>query len=283
MMTTLKNPFYSLVLAAVLSPVLFSCQQDEEIAVQDAAITDQLIADEITADDLFEDMDEISMDAASYTINGRLNDEGSVTELDCVSRTVDRNGDLRSAVTLTFSGACEGPRGRTRTGTLLIDRSIDLNTSTYTVSTTFQDFYVNGHQIEGTRTLVYSLNEDQLLTVNVTLTDGRVTLSNGNVITRSGNFTRTVDRENAQITVTGSASGTNRNGVAYVSEITSPLVFQRNCASDGIYMPVQGIKQISRTGRNDLEINFGEGACDKSVNIISEGENRTIEIAFTRN
>lgn len=282
MNTTLKNSFFKLLFSVLIAPVLFSCQEDEMVSAEDSAIADALISDEAIADDLFEDMDEISMQAAVYTTNGRVSSEGGIADLSCVSRSVERGGDLSSAVTLSFSGECKGPKGRIRTGTLLIDRSIDLNTSTYTVNATFQDFFVNGHQLEGTRTLVYSVDDDQLILVNVTLTDGRVTLADGSVITRSGSFTRTIDRKNGQITVTGSAKGTNRNGVAYVSEITTPLVFQQSCAADGIYMPAQGGKSISRTGRNDLEINFGDGTCDKNVTITSEGENRIVEITFTR-
>lgn len=278
----LKKPLFRASLSLLLSAFLFSCQEEETITTESGANTDQLIMDEAIADDLFEDMDEISMEAAAYTTNSRISNEGAITQLECVTRTVERNGDLRSLVTLTFTGECEGPRGRTRSGTLLVERSIDLNAATYTVSTTFQDFFVNGHQLEGTRTLVYTYEDKQQISVNITLTDGRVTLADGSVITRNGNFTRTIDRAGGRVTVTGSATGTNRNGVDYVSEITTPLVFQRSCAADGIYMPAQGVKSITRSGRADLEINFGEGNCDKSVTLTAEGENRIVEINFTR-
>lgn len=277
-----KNFLVSAFCAVFIIPLLFSCQEDEELSGSSASSNEQLITDEAIADDLFEDMDEISMEAATYSTNGRSTTRGGIAAIDCVNRSVENGEDFSKSVTLTFSGDCEGPKGRIRTGTLLIDHSIDFNASTYTVSTSFKDFFVNEHQLEGTRTLVYSAENNKLITVKVTLTNGKVTLSDGSIITRSGNFTRIVDREKGEITVSGTASGTNRFGVEYVSEITTPLVYPTNCASDGIYMPAQGIKSISRTGKASLEIDFGDGKCDKNVTLTSKGENRTVEIKLTR-
>ena len=277
-----KNFLVSALCAAFTLPLLFSCQEDEDLSGSSSSSTEQFVTDEAIADDLFEDMDEISMEAATYSTNGRSLTQGGIASIDCVNRTVERGGDFSKSVTLKFTGECEGPKGRIRTGTLLIDHSIDFNASTYTVSTTFQDFFVNGHQLEGTRTLVYSAEDNKLVTVKVTLTNGKVTLSDGSVITRSGNFTRIADREKGEITVSGSASGTNRFGLEYVSEIKTPLVYQTSCAADGIYMPAKGIKSISRTGKANLEVDFGDGNCDKSLTISGEGENRIVEIEFTK-
>lgn len=279
---TQKNFLASAFCAVLISPLFFSCQEDGDLSGNKASSNEQFITDEAIADDLFEDMDEISMEAATYSTNGRSMNEGSIAGIECVSRSVERGEGFGKSVTLTFAGDCEGPKGRIRSGTLLIDHSIDFNESTYTVSTTFQDFSVNGHQLEGTRTLVYSADDNKLITINITLTDGKVTLSDGSIITRSGNFIRTVDREKGQITVRGSAAGTNRFGVEYISEITTPLVYQTSCAADGIFMPAQGKKSISRTGKANLEVDFGDGSCDKSVTLSGEGEKKTIEIKFTR-
>ena len=280
--SNVKSAFRSVLMATLAATFLFACQEDETLTTADEASTDQLITDEAIADDIFEDMDEISMEAASYTTNGRMENDGKLSSVSCVTRSVERNQDMSNTVTLTFEGECEGPKGRIRTGTLVIDRSLDLENSTFTVSTTFQDFYVNGRKIEGTRTLVYAKDDSQLVTVNITLIGGKVTLEDGSVITREGNFTRTIDRESGEISMSGSATGVNRFGISYTAEITTPMVFKKACAGESFFMPAQGTKVVSREGKPDVQIDFGDGSCDKSVTLTAEGERRTIELNITR-
>lgn len=277
-----KSALRSAFIATFAATFLFACQEDETLTSGNDASTDQLITDEAIADDIFEDMDEISMEAATYTTNGRVENGGDISTTTCLTRSVERNQDMSSTVTLTFDGECEGPNGRIRTGTLLVDRSLDLENSTFTVSTTFQDFYVNGRKIEGTRTLVYSSDDNQVITVNITLSGGKVTLEDGSVITREGNFTRSIDRESGEISMSGSASGVNRFGTSYTAEITTPMVFKKACAGEGVFMAAKGTKVISREGKPEVQIDFGDGSCDKTVTLTAEGEQRTIELSITR-
>ena len=281
MMMNTKNSVFSLTLAVVSSFLFFACQEDETISSTSDADTDQLVTDEVIADDLFEDMDEISMEAAVYATNGRLASEG-VTSGACVTRTVERNQDFSSKITLTFSGECEGPKGRIRTGTMLVNRNLDFEAGNFPVSTTFQDFHVNGRKVEGTRTLVYSSEDKKLLTVNITLSSGKVTLEDGSVVSREGNFTRIIDRDNGQISMSGIASGINRFGTEYTTEITSDLIFKKECVAEGIFMPVRGTKIISRNDKADVQLDFGDGTCDKTVTLMSENEERTIELKISK-
>jgi hypothetical protein len=276
-----RFPLFTLIGGLIL---FSSCQDDDPIATDERTASTQAVNDEALTDDLFEDLDALSMEAIMETESGRISSEGSLLINDCVSRTVERAQDqsFSKTVTLTFDGTCEGPKGRIRTGTMLIDHSINFMNSTYTLSTTFQDFSINGHKIEGTRTLVYTAEENKVVSVNITLINGKITLEDGSVITRNGNFIRKINRESGEVSLSGSASGTNRNGLDYIMEISSPLTFKQACATDGVYMPVQGVKRISRAGKADITLNYGSGECDKNLVITADGEERTIEVNINR-
>lgn len=269
--------------------VLFSaCEQDNEEINSNADEAESIAIDEAIADDLFEDIDLISDEAADYegdTQGGRLESDENAMMSDCVGRGVERvraDRVFTKTVTLDFQESCEGPKGRERQGTMIITRITDTNAATYTVSTTFQDFFLDGKKIEGTRTRVYTTLETGVHQVAITLTDGKVTLEDGRVIERSGSFTKTWNRNSGEVSVVGEASGINRNGVTYTSTVTSPLIYKQSCATEGIFVATQGIRSITREGKADVTVDYGQGDCDKTVDITVDGEERTIELTLTK-
>ncbi len=279
----------STVLSLAILATFSACNQDGEEITSSSDEAESIAIDEAIADDLFEDIDLISDEAAEYegdAQGGRLENSESAMMSDCVGRGVERlwaDRVFTKIVTLDFQESCEGPKGRERQGTMIITRVTDTNESTYTVSTTFQDFFLDGKKVEGTRTRVYTLLETGVYQVAVTLTDGKVTLEDGRVIERTGSFTKTWNRTSGEFTVEGEASGDNRNGLAYKSTVTSPLVYKQSCASEGIYMATQGVRSITREGKADVTVDYGQGDCDKTVEITVDGEARTLELSITKN
>lgn len=269
------------VIMALLSLFSFTACEEEKIAAQDEDIqSEQAVSDDALTDDLYEDMDKISMEAAVYAENGRMA-ENIWSSLTCASKTVERNhSTLKKKVILTFGEDCEDVHGRVRSGNMIVNYSIELNPLTYSVSTTFEDFFINGYQIEGTRTLTYSSDEDNSRSVNITLTDGKVTFIDGTTITRNGSFTRLIHGESGEVSLSGSAVGINRNGIPYVSEITEPLIYQASCMGEGIFMASSGKKMISRTGKKNVQLDFGEGICDRTLTLSADGVERILEITI---
>lgn len=277
----------SLSLAGIIS--LSACNEDTEEVASDADVAESIVTDEAIADDLFEDIDLISDEASLYegsTQGGRLENNESAMMRDCVGRLLERRAEdkvLTKIVTLDFQEGCEGPKGRVRQGTMVITRVTDVNEATYTVSTTFQDFFLDGKKVEGTRTRVYTTSETGVIQVAITLTDGKVTLEDGRVIERDGSFTKTWNRNSGEISVEGAASGINRNGVAYTSTVTSPLVYKQSCATEGVFMATKGVRSITREGKADVTIDYGQGDCDKTVDVTLNGEERSLELTITKN
>ncbi|MEK6480809.1 hypothetical protein WJR50_24925 [Catalinimonas sp. 4WD22] len=260
---------------------IFSCSEEDPVSENDDMQSEQIVYDEAMADDLFEDMDEISMEAATYSENGRVK-SSLLSSLACLSRTVARdNSNLSQLVTLTFGEGCKDSNGRIRSGKIVVTRSIDVQTASYTLKTTFEDFYVNEYKIEGTRTIVYTANADQKITATITLENGKISLPDGSVITRSASYTKQIDREAGEISLTGSAQGINRNGVSYVATTTSPMIYKTNCALEGIFMASSGQKMITRSGKKTLKVDYGNGTCDRTLSLNVDGVERTLELNFS--
>ena len=99
------------------------------------------------------------------------------------------------------------------------------------------------------------------------MANGKATWPDASYATRASEFIRDINIDALTVKLDGEAAGTNRRGVAYTMVIQEPLVYKRQCVvSDGIYMAVQGIKTFTSGGRQ-LTIDYGNGACDRIVNV----------------
>lgn len=275
-----KTSFVILSLLGCMS----ACEKDDEVLSSSSkAQAEEITSEEALADDIFEDTDAISLEAVAIAENGRIQSD-SVLKSACVNRTVARSGsgEFSKTVTLTFAEGCVGPNGRERSGTLIVKREIDFEASTYTVTTTFQDFYVNGRKIEGSRTMIYTAENNTLASITIMMIDGKVTLEDGKVITRNGEFIKTINRSTGEITMKGTAQGITRNGITYSVEIKEPIIYKKSCAAEGIFMAVQGQKSITREGKADITVDYGTGVCDKEVTVNAEGESYAVEIDITK-
>ncbi len=74
------------------------------------------------------------------------------------------------------------------------------------------------------------------------------------------------------------ASGTNRYGSTYQMNITTPLVYKRECAvSSRVFMAVQGEKELI-TDSKKITINYGSGECDRKVTITVGGKSEEVSV-----
>ncbi len=73
--------------------------------------------------------------------------------------------------------------------------------------------------------------------------------------------------------IEGSSNGINRHGRHYYTNITSPLLFERDCNGGSI---TKGILVITPEGLDQRIINFGNGDCDNTIIITVNGTDHTI-------
>ena len=282
--------------AAGLFLFLYSCKDN---AIDFNADDSKNVENEATTDAYFqdsEDMSGVAVGAASETLTGRLDGrtEDFPKSVDlrfsCATVTVVKSTSPvstavtpRGTITIDFGAGCTDAKGNVRKGKIIITYVGRRFIQGSTVTTTLENYYINGIKLEGTRTVTNSSssNEDAPR-FNVVLAGGKATWPDGTFATREANrtieWTRTANPLQDQLAVSGSAAGSNRNGRTYTMSITKALVYKRECAvSNRVYMAVQGTKELTADGKK-ITIDYGAGDCDRMVTITINGKSKEVEV-----
>ncbi len=261
------NPMYLIVLTLMVGAITFSCEKTED--------TPETTDIEDTANDL------TALEDLTANIEADLDDIEETGGEPCVVVTVmPDDGSFPRTVTYDFRDGCVNKNGRDRRGIIQVvySDSVRLPGSTRTV--TFQDFFIDDAQITGTKVLT-----------NESATAGRLTAINRNVdltITFPDNTTASWKQDQMYSIIEGgdtrtifddvfqysaSATGTNREGQSFSTEITEPLVRQRICP-----WIQSGIRTFS-VGDGTASIDYGDGACDQFATLTDQdGASREIRI-----
>jgi hypothetical protein len=269
-----KNLLYALIAAFIFT--LGACHQDEtpDFSSDD---TEDASLDAIE-DSYFDDADDLVGEAFA-TAEGSANGKKAIDDrLSCATVTYEGDGS-NGTLRIDFGNGCIDPRGNSRSGAMIVTHNgaWDLAGSTWSIS--FDEYTMNENIIEGTRTVTVVSYTEQLSVYDVVLVGGRITWPDGRVATREVTRRREHERnENSlldRLIIYGSAQGTLRNGRGYSIEILEPLVYTRTCASEGIFIPVSGVKLVTK-GLRELTIDYGDGACDNMVTLTNKN-GRTVE------
>ena len=241
----------------MMSLLFTACKKDEETTIQ----REQIMAaeDQTSANDLYEDVDE-QVDQAIETRGG-----GG----DCPTVTIDPiDGSYPRTMTVDFgTDGCTGPDGRTRKGQIVVNLTDSLANPGAIRTATFVDFYVDDAHLEGTRTLInQGLDGNGNLTFSRAVVGGKITFPNGESASWEANHLLTlVEGSNTAILldnvweITGGATGVNRNGKAFSTEIVTPLLKRRACR-----WTVSGTKMLTIDDKI-LTIDYGNGDCDRKA------------------
>lgn len=225
---------------------------------------------------------------------------GEVDELTLVSGTaksgevtLSSNSGSRTVVT-TFSGDTvihtitfvdfvnpNSQYERVKNGTMIIKVIGRPYMETFWRQITFVDFTVNGHQVEGVKLIV----KTGTYQFTITLTDGKITFTDGTTYTRNFERIRTWIAGfetpyyvwDDEFEIEGQAWGVNRREQEYTHTIINPLLVRRSCR-----WIVQGT--IEMTVNNNLAIlDYGDGTCDRLATLTVNGETWTIRLRGGRN
>jgi len=277
--------------------MITSCSEDgvsgfsENLSTTTVLETINSIAFEEDIDDLVSE----SFNLSTNVISARSADADSAKDLkrfkgdkygDCASVVVDEE---RKTKTITFLEDCEGKRGQTRSGTMIVSYSETQGEAGSYRQVTYDDFYLNGVKIEGTRrTEIISIDENGSKTTRTSVTDGKMIYEDGTFKTKSAEMTRYTHVENDQkqySTLTGSKSGVSTEGVNFSMEITTPIKFIYDCFGEGQRkkgkVPVEGIK-VTDDGEQIITTDFGDGTCDTLVEISKDGEVETVDLKYIK-
>jgi hypothetical protein len=292
----------SLMLAFVL--ILGSCSKSDEVTVSENTLN---VNTESSEDSYHNDADDLANSIASLpdgSITGRsegVNDTRFCTDTKVTLRKADNENSDTLIIDFGTVG-CKDVKGNTRKGKIIVifnpgKRSYPQFTNTVT----FENFFVNGVKVEGTRTIknVTSTIVEGApdITFDISLTGGKLTFPDGTTATRTTRHFRqwarggtALDFSDDQqkilafyIEVQSTASGSNRKGYTYEMKVTKDIVYKNSCLKDSkIFIPVSGTKtlKVTKDGKSvDITVDYGDGTCDKTVTITTSGKTETVTVS----
>ena len=276
---------FSIVLIAMIT--MISCEKNKSIETIDVSTAEDDAVMDMAYDDVFSEVDAVMniMDMVGYEISGLKSGEGILETCKVITVEQPDSAFWPRVVTIDYGEGCT-KGDRTRKGKIIITVSGPMWEAGSVRVVTMEDFYVNDNKIEGVRTVTnqglhLEGEYEGKVYFSVELERAKVITADDFTITKQVNRTRTfVEGEESRWDtrddiwyIEGIATGTNRNGVAFTREITSPLWKEIGCR-----FITRGTVLISAEGRPDAILDYGEGECDKIVTVTVGEEIREINL-----
>lgn len=199
----------------------------------------------------------------------------------CVTITHDSLSNPH-VMTIDFGTVnCLCKDGRYRRGQIIVTYTGKYFDAGSSKTITFNNYYRNDNHIEGIRTITnMGFNTAGNMYWNISAQNMHITHPDGS--SHSWNSTRTREMIGGYGTVTiyddiylitGSFNGTDKNGTAFIANITSPLRREIMC-----HFFVSGIIEITKAGKPDRTLDFGSGNCDQFATVTCNGQIKTITL-----
>lgn len=258
--------------ALLLSVVLLSSCQEDSLTGSDPEDTENFTLD--SQDDFYTDDSEelgLALLSSEDLSNGKTKDGDP--RLTCATITTTGNQNT-GTITVDFGEGCIDQRGNERRGKIIIEFEGRWNVPGSSWTVRFEDHFLNDIAVDGVRTVTnITESTDANQRFSVVLEEGTLVFPNGDVATRRVNRIRELERDENNILkrliIYGTAEGNNRHGRGYNIEILEPLVYSRDCAGEGVIIPVSGVKKVTH-GARQITIDYGDGECDNTVTITNK-------------
>lgn len=250
----------------LLSLILTACNQEDtqELIVEETITSEDMALSENAALDAIDVTDE-QLETLEDGYTGLTADSRS----GCVEITLENPwGIFPNTITLDFGDGCTGPKGRTRSGKIIINVSDTLKNPGAVRTLSFEDYFVEEVQVSGsivrTNEGLNSLNQPH----HSRSTDIQLAFPDGKTASWSGVQTATLVEgmdtpflfDNV-FEITGSTSGVNRNGTPFTTTIEDPLVKKVGCP-----WIVSGIRVLTVNDKTRT-LDYGDGSCDNKATV----------------
>jgi len=274
--------FFMIAALAILS--FTSC--DKQTDIDQTSI--DLASDDAVSDAIFDDVFS-SVDNADIMLDNFM--KGGFSKAapvdSCPLVTIDHPDDSNwpKTITIDFGTLCTGLYDNTRSGKIITVVTGPRLSVGSKKTVTFEDYYVNGIKVEGTKVIEnMGYNNNQNMVFAVSLTGGMLTLPTGKTIERSFSHERewiagflTKNISDDECFITGSATGVTIKGVSFENTITSALYWKRACR-----FIVSGVVRIEREGFEAVDLNYGDGECDAKATLTMGEQTKEILLKFHR-
>lgn len=247
-----------------------SCEKDVEIdeqileTVQEEAIATALF------DDVFAQI-ELGESIAFPTKSGEVETTNA-----CPVVTVDPQGpNFPKTITIDFGDiGCEGANGNVRTGKIIFIISGRHWVEGSVKSVSFENFTVNGFQVEGTKTITnMGRKENQNMYWKIEVEGAQITSPQGATFQWESTREREWVAGENLFKITGITTGINRFQKGFTVTVQDPLVVKLACR-----FIVQGNVLIQLEGYPDAILDYGNGECDNVATVTVNGETKTIRL-----
>ncbi len=183
-------------------------------------------------------------------------------------------GVFPKTVTIDFGTGCTGKDGHTRRGKIISVYTGRLKNTGTTVTTTFDGFYVDSIEVEGTHTIQNKSTSSNLV-FSMSLENGKLSTPSGDYIAvnRTHTWTQTAGDTTTPASdvfqITGSSNCTIQvSGITWQwsTLITTPLVREFSCR-----WIVSGQATITH-GTKTAVLDYGAGTCDNAATLTVGGK-----------
>ncbi|OQA97597.1 MAG: hypothetical protein BWY22_01241 [Bacteroidetes bacterium ADurb.Bin217] len=279
----MKTILISLVITAVLG--LFACKTKDTPTYFDVITTSK---DEALIQSLFDD----AQNEAEKEHVGSQDDALKQDSTDSVIVTVDGgdNGfaDTAWTITIDYGDGYTNKYGWVKKGKIVIAVTGFYRSKGSKRIMTFDNYFVNNHKVEGVHEVENTGFDSTTMayTFDVNVTNGKLTLSDGNIITwdsqRTRSWTKGYDTPliiiDDEYSITGEAHGVNSEGKAFTKTIMQPLVIRPLCQ-----FIQQGLVDIAVEGEHMANVNYSYGyvnnqTCDNEAQISTKNNTFTIDL-----
>ncbi len=269
----------SLILIMILAGFsLTSCQKSEPLetssleAADDAALSEALFDDVFTSLEIATGLAELGLKSAPVSDTCPL-----ITITSAGQNFWPRN------IVIDYGTGCEGLYDVVRSGKIIITLSGPRREVGSVRSLTFQDYYVNGAMIEGTKTVTnLGPNTNQNVVFAVELTGGKITFRDEKSIThefeREREYTAgyaTWNPWDDKCLITGMAAGTTLEGLTFTHTVINALEWQAACR-----FLVRGTIGFDIEGIEPFTLDYGDGECDAEATLSRGDETKEIILRF---
>ncbi len=236
-------------------------------------------ADNSTAENAFNDVYKV--------VNETAEDESSDKSLtaysfgNCATVTVSPawpDTTFPKSVTIDFGTInCTGTDGKLRRGKIEYTISDRYRNTGCVITATTDDYYVNDYKVDGNKTVTNNgRNSNDNLSYTIEVTNAKVTTPEGDEIIWES--TRTREWTEGESTtywtdgvggitddvysITGNASGVNRDGLNFTVTITEALIVKIGCR-----WITKGVLEIVPEDLKTRTVDYGDGNCDNEATV----------------
>lgn len=261
--------------------ILSTCKKDDSNTNTDDTDSDLTSsADNSIAEGIYDDVKSIADQADRNSMTGYKNNESTFVS-DCATITRDTISTPH-VLTIDFGDTnCLCKDNRYRRGEIIVSYNGHYRDSATTITFSFNNYYVNNHQVLGTKTVVnMGRNTSGNIYYRIIVDGSIVKPNNGGTITWVSNRTRewvsgyqTSTWADDVYLITGSGSGVNGQGIQYTTTITKALRIEMSCR-----WIVSGTFELTPTGRSTRIFDYGDGGCDNQATVTVKSRTHNITL-----